>query len=100
MMYCKCDGCGKEAEAVYVREREHYLKPAGWFEKPFMRMIEWADPPVLQVCSLACVPKAEENVPAIRAANQAIRKLAEDLEATKKGKKWKDHLNDETLPDE
>lgn len=61
MMICHCDGCGKEAPAVFTGKE--WLKPAGWFEKPttFTPNRTADTPRVIQVCSLVCVDKAEET---------------------------------------
>lgn len=31
MVICKCDGCDKEAPAVFVGD--HWIKPSGWFQR-------------------------------------------------------------------
>ncbi len=67
MMYCKCDGCGQEAPAVF--NGHVWTPPAGWREKVNHRIAFGREPTVIQVCSLGCIDGAEKKLQFIRLGN-------------------------------
>ena len=58
MMYCKCDNCGKEAEAFH--NGREWFKPTIWFEKiiPAQGNIQTK---TVHVCSRECITGPEEK---------------------------------------
>jgi len=52
MMYCKCDGCGKELPAAH--NGHYWSKPVQWFE----RLPEKETTPI-HACSRECIERVE-----------------------------------------
>lgn len=53
MMYCKCDGCGKEAMAESANGK--WFKPRSWYERTPL-----GEPTTtMQACSRECIDKIE-----------------------------------------
>lgn len=89
MMYCKCDGCGNEAEAVYTGRE--WIVPSGWATRVVPQ--DWSgDPRVLLICCLGCAEAAEHNRFLIREKNREERRLKVLIADLTPAKGWKDHL--------
>lgn len=59
MMYCKCDNCGKEKEAVSNHAGD-WFKPQGWYERTILEENGCARR-TIQVCSLPCAEEIENK---------------------------------------
>ncbi len=69
MIFCKCDGCGKEAMAA--SNRRELLKPTGWLER--RNIVEnQGDPIFLHACSKTCIEKIEEKLKTGELRNSVI----------------------------
>lgn len=63
MMICTCDGCSKQAEAIF--NGREWLKPAKWLEKgipPHPHWVAYGIKTAIHACSVECIEQAEANV--------------------------------------